>query len=373
MHDRAPLVPVRREHLEAMTGRFGIYQHARGRRPDPVHGSCTDDVARAALVDLDQAAVLGAAPVRRTLWQSLWFLEAAFEPDPPRFRNFRSSSGAWLDDGGSEDCQGRALLALAQIATRCADPAARRTATELLRRALPVARELHAIRAVASALLACVTIHDPHWGTTPESPLEELGQRLSSAFAGASAEDWRWPEDAVTYESALPPRALIAAGSRLGRPGMVDLGLAALDWLLEAQVGDSGVYQPVGNRGWWQRRGSKARFDQQPIEAATVVQAAEVAFASTGDPRYLDAAESAYGWFLGRNDLGIVMADVARGGCRDGLGPNGPNENQGAESTLMWLTALEATRRLRRSRVTPPDGRTDVPESGRPVQTPGRR
>lgn len=356
-----------------MTGRFGIQQHAVGRRPDPVHGSCTDDVARAALVDLDQAEVLGPAAVRRTLWRSLWFLGAAFEPDPPRFRNFRSSTGAWLDDGGSDDSQGRALLALAQVSVRSEDPAARANAAGLLRRALPAAGEVQAVRAIASSLLACVMVSDRAWETAPKSLAQALAERLTSAFAGASAEDWRWPEEVVTYESALPPRALIVAGSQLGRPGMVDLGLAVLDWLLAAQVGEDGVYRPVGNRGWWPRRGAKAAFDQQPIEAAAVVQAAEAAFTVTGNPRYLDASDSAYAWFLGRNDPGIVMADIARGGCRDGLGPDGANENQGAESTLMWLTALETIRRLRGSRVTPPDEPIDAQESGRLARMPGPR
>ena len=34
------------------------------------------------------------------------------------------------------------------------------------------------------------------------------------------------------------------------------------------------------------------------------------------------------------------MADVATGGCRDGLHSDGVNQNQGAESTLAWLHSL---------------------------------
>jgi hypothetical protein len=77
--------------------------------------------------------------------------------------------------------------------------------------------------------------------------------------------------------------------------------------------------------------------------------AAAAAFRATGRGRYLEAAEAAYGWFLGDNDLGVPLANPATGGCHDGLTPDGPNENQGAESTLMWLIALEEMRELRRS------------------------
>ena len=48
------------------------------------------------------------------------------------------------------------------------------------------------------------------------------------------------------------------------------------------------------------------------------------------------------------------MADPARGASYDGLMPGGVNANQGAESTLMWLTALEHVRAARR------DGEQDV-------------
>jgi hypothetical protein len=38
-----------------------------------------------------------------------------------------------------------------------------------------------------------------------------------------------------------------------------------------------------------------------------------------------------------------------RGACHDGLTPSGLNGNQGAESSLMWLIALERIRQLRRT------------------------
>ena len=74
----------------------------------------------------------------------------------------------------------------------------------------------------------------------------------------------------------------------------------------------------------------------------------EAALDATADPRFAAAMERAYGWFLGGNRLHLQLADPTRGGCRDGLRLDGLNENQGAESTLSWLIALEHTRRARR-------------------------
>jgi hypothetical protein len=181
-----------------------------------------------------------------------------------------------------------------------------------------------------------------------EDAFEVLEDRLLE-IVGHPEPDWPWFEPVLTYENALVPRALIVAGLRSDRPAPLNVGCSLLDWLIEVQRGRSGQFSPIGNETWWPRRGPRSQFDQQPIEAATMVSAAGDAYRATGRNRYLRAAETAYGWFLGDNDLGIPLALPASGGCQDGLTPSGPNENQGGESTLMWLTALEQIRGLRRS------------------------
>jgi hypothetical protein len=49
-------------------------------------------------------------------------------------------------------------------------------------------------------------------------------------------------------------------------------------------------------------------------------------------------------WFLGDNDGRAVMWDRATGGGYDGLTPDGPNLNQGAESTLALIATLQHPR-----------------------------
>jgi hypothetical protein len=106
-------------------------------------------------------------------------------------------------------------------------------------------------------------------------------------------------------------------------------------------------------------------FDQKPIDATSLLLAAEAAYEATGDPRYRLAMERAYAWFLGANDLGKPVADPARGACADALTATGPDRNRGTEATLMWLTAAEHMRALRpttpRTVVELPRGRTPRP------------
>ncbi|MGC8990612.1 MAG: glycosyl transferase family 1, partial [Verrucomicrobiia bacterium] len=92
--------------------------------------------------------------------------------------------------------------------------------------------------------------------------------------------------------------------------------------------------------------GPKAAFDQQPIEARSMVSACIAAYRVTGDPAWLDEAHRAFDWFLGRNELGLPVYDTSTGGCRDGLHVDRVNQNQGAESTLAFLLALADMRAI---------------------------
>src|SRR3954470_6147302 len=150
-----PLFPVRRTHLDRITGPLGIWQHAIGDTPDETFGSCTDDVARALAVDVLHARTLGWQAVNSTALRSLTFLTAAHNRSTGAFRNFRSADGAWLDEEGSQDTQGRALLGLATAARLAPDGTLRADALALFKRGLPAPPPPPAPGAVASAILGC--------------------------------------------------------------------------------------------------------------------------------------------------------------------------------------------------------------------------
>jgi hypothetical protein len=126
---------------------------------------------------------------------------------------------------------------------------------------------------------------------------------------------------------------------------MFAMGIKSLDWLCDIQSLD-GHFAPIGNNGWYAKAGSRARFDQQPIEAHSMIDACIEAFNATQDRKWLDRAVRCFNWFLGDNDLGLPLYTPRTGGCRDGLMPDGVNQNQGAESTLAWLLALTAVHKL---------------------------
>jgi hypothetical protein len=118
---------------------------------------------------------------------------------------------------------------------------------------------------------------------------------------------------------------------------MLDIGLTSLRWLLEAQTAENGHFTPIGCHGFWRQGGTRARFDQQPLEAHAMVSACLEAYAVTEDDYWRDGAQRCFAWFLGRNDLGQPLYDERTGGCRDALLQDHLNQNQGAESTLAFF------------------------------------
>jgi hypothetical protein len=243
------------------------------------------------------------------------------------------------------------VVALAQAAVDLGDPQLRASAAAILERSLPATVEFSYLRPISAATIGCaVAASVGVAGATRTLPgLANLLRLASDTAIGDGDPDWPWPEPTLTYENGIVPRALIRAGAGLGDQPMVDRGLRLLDWLVAVQTAPAGHFSPIGNRGWWPHGGDKARYDQQPMEATALLLAAEAALEATGDPRHRSTIEWAYAWFLGRNDTGVPIALPDRGACHDGLTRSGVNANQGAESTLMWLQAVETVRAVRPS------------------------
>nr|MBA2638067.1 glycosyl transferase family 1 [Solirubrobacterales bacterium] len=154
--------------------------------------------------------------------------------------------------------------------------------------------------------------------------------------------DWYWAEDVLAYDNARLPQALIAAGARLGDGEMVRDGLRCLEWYGGQLDLEGPCLRLVGHRG--RRRGEPRTDtgDEQPLDAAALVEAEVEAFVVTGDEAHARHAVHAFEWFLGRNRLQQSVYDFATGGCHDGLGESTLNGNEGAESTLAYLQALLA-------------------------------
>ncbi len=344
------LPPVDLTHLRRMTDDTGILQHARFTVPNRAHGYCVDDNARALMVivrahDLDRTN----KSLAELSSVYLSFLDDAFDPDTARFRNFMSYDRRWLESVGSEDAHGRAVWALGVTSAWGTNPGQVALADKLFRDALPALNGFSDSRAISYPILglqAYLGRHENDEGL--RDLMHSLGHRLLARFKEYASDDWRWHESELAYDNGRLPEALMACGRTLQDEELIETGIRVLEWLRDIQLDpDGGWFTPVGNRGWYAKAGRKAQFDQQPVEAAAMIGACIEAYQCTQNVEWTQLALTCFNWYLGTNDLQLSLFDHASGGCRDGLMSDGVNENQGAESTLSYLSSLIALFNLR--------------------------
>jgi glycosyltransferase involved in cell wall biosynthesis len=339
---RQELPELKLDHLMTMTDDTGLLQHSNYTIPDRSEGYCTDDNARALIIASKARHLLSEIPEKYDRLCDLYlaFLLYAFDRKSGRFRNFMSYDRRWLEAVGSEDSHGRALWGLGAAVALLNDGRQLPVASTLFKRAVPAAESFISPRALAFSLIG---IHAYLATFTGDSEVRRrraiLADRLFDRFHAYASDDWPWPEGSLNYDNARLPHALILSGQWMQRVDMTAMGLKALEWLIDIQS-DNNHFVPIGNHGWYNRGGDKARFDQQPLEAHATVDACIAAFQLTGERNWLNHAMTAFNWFLGHNDLNLPLYDAKTGGCRDGLQSDCVNENQGAESTLAWLLSL---------------------------------
>jgi glycosyltransferase involved in cell wall biosynthesis len=343
------LPDLKLNHLHQMTDDTGILQHAIFTIPNRREGYTTDDNARALIlaVMLEQ---LKKDPLKSACSSSLYlsFLEHAFNPAKGRFRNFLRYDRRWNEPVGSEDSHGRALWALGTVLGRSRDQGCRGAAGRLFEFSLPAVLEFSSPRAWAYSLLGIQEYLTSYPGDRDVRKVRSaLSQRLLQMYESIRRPDWKWFENVVAYGNARLPQSLLLVGAACSDDRMISAGLESLDWLSTVQRCEvNRHFVPIGSQGFHRQDGEKARFDQQPLEAAGAVSACLQAYRVTGDGRWSSEAWSAFNWFLGDNDLQLPLYDSVTGGCRDGLHPDRANENQGAESTLSFLMALLEMRSL---------------------------
>lgn len=327
------------DHVLTLTDDVGMIQHAFESVPNRSTGYCTDDISRAFIVALQKMRLdprdTHAARIASTY---LSFLHDA-QLDDGRFHNFMSYDRGWLDAVGTHDSCGRALWSLGYGVRYAPTAQWRRVCRTMLDRALPSIDWLEFTRAQCYAILGFSHAAFADASPGARSALRRLAERLESRYLDNHANDWEWFEEIMTYDNARLPEAMLRAGMALDEPRFVEIGLRTLAFY-ESIVIENGVFVPIGNDGWYRRGAARARFAQQPLEAAALVDAELAAFAATGEQARLAGAETGLAWFYGKNLCGVTMAQG--GGCFDGLTEHSVNRNMGAESTLAHLAGAYA-------------------------------
>jgi glycosyltransferase involved in cell wall biosynthesis len=331
------LTSLRSDHLLTLVDDVGIVQHADGIIPNRASGYCVDDVARLAVVSLALARRGDERLWSSILYRALAFLSAA--TGDAGMHNFMSYDRRWLDEPHVGDHVGRSVWALGEILATAWIPALVVPVRDLLARLVGTLAGDVSLRTAAYTVLGLSRLDADRLDLRARRLLERLVDQLADAYRSTAADGWSWFEDELSYDNARLSQALISGGDALHRGDLTELGLESLRWLGDESGLRDDVLRPAGHRGRRRNEPREGTGDEQPLEAAALVEAELAAFAITGAAEHGVRATRAFEWFLGRNGLQKPLYDFATGGCSDGLGSEALNQNEGAESTLAFHRA----------------------------------
>jgi hypothetical protein len=330
-----PLPPLSIQHLRTLTDATGIHEFAHGAIPWHENGYCAEDAGRALVAITLYEQVTGRTDGRPLARVYLAYLQ----------NSLRGDGELWNREGrtiASGDSYGRIIWGLGYAASFQPDQTIRESAARLFERILPgwekKLGDYPIARAYAMQGLAAFLNRHPN--PDARATLLHCAEMNLLAFRMHSDQKWKWFDETVTYDSGRLPLSLLLAFQTTGDSRFRDAGLASLDFLVATCFDAKGAQLSlVGNKGWFKKGETPAGFDQQPVDAASMVEVCVLASRITGKTEYSQRARTAFEWFLGNNAKQAVLYDSRSGGCRDGLTASGPNQNEGGESTIMYVIA----------------------------------
>ena len=328
------------KHLRKLTNHTGILQHTKYNVPNLKEGYCIDDNSRALIMVL--MARKHIKDVDLSTYYVARFLSFIhyMQKDDGNFHNMLKYNYGYIPEKDSEDAFGRTMWALGTLVWEAQSDGHRKLAIDIIEKALPNVDNLKSLRGKANTLIGLCHYagNDDNRLKAVKDMIEWLADELVAAFKKTDSGIWRWFEDVLTYDNGILPLALLNAFNTTGDRRYIDVAVKSMNFL-EKNTLINGVFIPVGNREWYRKGGKKSEYDQQPLEAMSMVLAYLQLFKITGDEKYLRSMFRTYLWFLGNNTNHVSLYDHRMGACFDALTPKGVNENQGAESLIAyWIS-----------------------------------
>ena len=338
--------PIKLSHLRNLTDNFGCTQFAKLSTPDKSSGYTVDDNSRALITATLHHSIFNSVQSLNLIKTYLNFLE--YTQDESGKFNKVIKDGKTLNEE-SEDAFGRVLWSLGYVVNKLKHEQIIEKAKKILKVSYKHLDNLNSPRAKAFAMVGLYHYYKKYPSSDILLKIRKLADSLVDLYNQESSDDWRWFESYLTYSNSKLSESLFLAYEITGHKKYLEVSEKTLEFLSDILFVD-GKLSPVGQKGWCNRNGERAFFDQQPIDASAMVQSYLTAYKITKDKEYYKKAVLAFNWFLGKNYLNQMIYDENTGGCYDGLGENSMNLNQGAESTISYLLARLMLEEVRRDR-----------------------
>jgi len=336
---------IQLKHIKKLTTDLGIIQFSKISIPDLESGYTLDDNARALIALCMHYKLTQDKDDLAYILIYLDFIERCQQPKGDFINYVDQENREHVEQNAEvnlEDSNARAIWALGTVVSNAAilPEAITKKATKCLLNSLKWAENIQSPRSIGFATKGLYLYHSSIPNLYVAAIINKLNAKLLSNYEIHASGDWKWFENYLTYGNGILPESMLYAYLTTNKPIYKKVALDSLDFLMSKMFTDKN-FKVISNNGWL-HKGSEAEvneYGEQPIDVAYTIQTLNSFYNAFGISEYKNKMKMAFNWFLGKNHLNQIMYNPVSGGGYDGLEKENVNLNQGAESTVCYLTA----------------------------------
>jgi glycosyltransferase involved in cell wall biosynthesis len=330
-------------HIKKMTTDLGIIQFSKISVPDISSGYTLDDNARALVAFCLHYKLTEDKADLPYILIYLDFIERCQKPKGNFMNYVDENNREHIEQNAEvnlEDSNSRAIWALGTaISMQDILPEALvNKASKCFLNSLKWAETIQSPRSIGFATKGLYLYHSTIPNLYVAAIIQKLNAKLLSNYEIHATKNWKWFENYMTYANGILPESMLYAYLVTNKPIYKKVAIESLDFLSSKMFTDKG-FKVISNNGWYHKDTEPQDYGEQPIDVSYTIQTFNAFYNAFKTPEYKQQMKTAFNWFLGKNHLNQIMYNPISGGGYDGLEKENVNLNQGAESTICYLTA----------------------------------
>ena len=346
---------IQLKHIKKLTTELGIIQFSKISIPDLTSGYTLDDNARALIAFCMHYKLTRDKDDLPYILIYLDFIERCQKPKGNFINYVDQENREHIEQNAEvnlEDSNARGIWALGTVVSHAdiLPEAISKKASKCLLNSLKWAENIQSPRSIGFATKGLYLYHTAVPNLYVAAIINKLNAKLLSNYEIHASSDWKWFENYLTYGNGVLPESMLYAYLVTNKPIYKKVALESLDFLMSKMFIDKN-FKVISNNGWLHRDSEPKEYGEQPIDVSYTIQTLNSFYNAFGTPDYKTKMKAAFNWFLGKNHLNQIMYNPISGGGYDGLEKENVNLNQGAESTVCYLTARLLMENLKLSEI----------------------
>ncbi|RED22436.1 glycosyltransferase involved in cell wall biosynthesis [Flavobacterium cutihirudinis] len=330
-------------HIKKLTTELGIIQFSKISVPDLESGYTLDDNARALIAFCMHYKLTRDRDDLPYILIYLDFIERCQKPKGNFINYVDQENREHIEQNAEvnlEDSNARAIWALGTVISNMdiLPENISKKAEKCLLSALKWAENIQSPRSIGFATKGLYLYHSAIPNLYVAAIINKLNSKLLGNYEDHASENWKWFENYLTYANGILPESMLYAYLVTNKPVYKKVAMDSLEFLMSKMFTNK-EFKVISNQGWHHRDSEPEQYGEQPIDVSYTIQTLNAFYTAFDIPEYKNKMKAAFNWFLGKNHLNQIMYNPVSGGGYDGLEKENVNLNQGAESTICYLTA----------------------------------